>query len=409
MLGSLGVTEEALKDFAIRVYGRLTEGCFRRLVNLLVFALFRSKGSPKSWEDIADWSSFGEKYQWLSDAARDETIGPAFSSALEGVEKIVRNSDAHTDFELLEGGIRFTQTNFSKREKTEKVFSDEEFGDLIVELLRTLMSLSVAAQMFQCDHMIEIGADLADEPVPEVLRPLYLELFLAVTGLAEPEVVEDGGYVTVYASVPEYQAPGSLYDYVKNLFFVAFLYPEAEEFGLEVSYLGEPHSSLAVPAAGIMAVKDTPEHLQVPKSLELLLRARASSVTLSERIEDEKLRDLGFGAGCANLYGHLSDTIELIQQDGMGAVPELRRSLEYLDALEKALLIPKEISPEVKATRSELISAVEDVAYLYKTMMRVSRGVLTEQAVGRATKRYDRGAAKIQEFARTFSFSGRLL
>jgi hypothetical protein len=49
------------------------------------------------------------------------------------------------------------------------------------------------------------------------------------------------------------------------------------------------------------------------------------------------------------------------------------------------------------------------VAHLYKTMVRVSRGVLDQSAVGRGTKRYDRGASKIGEFARTLSFSGRLL
>lgn len=413
MLGSPGVTEEALKDFAIGVYGRLTEGCFKRVVNLLVFAMFRSKGSSKSWEDISDWSSFGEKYQWLSDAAggeaRDETAHPAFSTALEGVEKVVRNSDAHTEFELLEDGIRFIQTNFNKREKTEKVFSDEEFGDLLVELVRTLMSLSVAAQMFQCDHMGEIGADLAEEPTPEALRPLYLELFLAVTGLVEPEVLEESGGVTVRAAVPEYQVPGSLYDYMKNLIFVAFLYPEAEAFSLEVSYLGEPHSSLSVPAASMLALKDASGHLEFPKALGLLLSARASSVTLSERTDEDKLQDLGFGAGCAVLYDHLVHNMQLIERDRLEAVPELQRSLDSLNAFKKALLIPQAVDPEVKTTRSELISAVDDVAHLYKTMVRVSRGVLDQSAVGRATKRYDRGAFKIEEFARTFSFSGRLL
>jgi hypothetical protein len=409
MLGSPSVTDEALKDFAIRVYGRLTEGCFRRAVNLLVFAMFRAKGSTKSWEDIADWSSFGEKYQWLSDSARDETAPPAFSSALEGVEKIVRNSDAHTDFELLEGGIRFIQTNFKKREKTEKVFSDEEFGDLLVELLRTLMSLSVAAQMFQCDHMDEIGADLAEDPTPEALRPLYLELFLAVTGLVEPEALEDGGDVTVRAAVPEYQVPGSLYDYMMNMIFIAFLYPEAEAYNLQVSYLGEPHSSLSVPAASMLALKDAPEHLEFPKALGILLSARASSVTLSERTDEEKLKDLGFGAGCAILHDHIAYTMQLMERDGMKAVPELQRSLESLKAFKRALLIPQALGPEAKSRRTKLISAIDDVAHLYKTMVRVSRGVLDQSAVGRGTKRYDRGASKIGEFARTLSFSGRLL
>ena len=271
MLLTPGLAEEALKDFVVRAYGRLTEGCFRRAVNLLVFAMFRSKGSPKSWEDVSDWSSFGQKHQWLSDAARDT---PAFSSALEGVEKIVRNSDAHTDFEMFEGGIRFVQTDFKRRTKIEKTFTDEELGGLVVNLLRTVMSLAVAAQMFQCDHWCEIGAGLAEQPTPEGLRPLYLELFLAVTGLVEPEALEEGGGVTVRAAVPEYQAPGSLYDYVKNLIFVAYLYPEAQTLGLEISYLGEPHSSLSVPASSVRALEDAPEHLEFPKALGLLLSAR---------------------------------------------------------------------------------------------------------------------------------------
>lgn len=409
MLDSPGVTEEALLNFAIGVYGRLAEGCFRRTVNLLVFAMFLSRGYCKSWEDISDWSSFGEKYQWLRDAARNETAPSAFSSALEGVEKIVRNSDAHTEFELLEGGIRFIQTNFHKREKTQKVFSHEEFGDLLVDLLRTLMSLSVSAQMFQCDHMGEIGADLAEDPTPEDLRPFYLELFLAVTGLVEPEVLEDSGEVTVHAAVPEYQVPGSLYDYAKNLMFVAFLYPEVERFSLEVSYLGEPHSSLSVPAASILALKDTPEHLEFPRTLGFLLSARASSVTLSERTNEGKLKDLGFGAGCATLSARLAQDMQVIEREGMGAVPELQRSLASLDAFKEMLFIPRATDPEVENTRSELISAVDDVAHLYKTMTRVSRGVLDRSAVDRATKRYDRGVSKVEELASTFSFSGRLL
>lgn len=406
MLLTPGLTEEALKDFVVRAYGRLTEGCFRRAVNLLVFAMFRSKGSPKSWEDVSDWSSFGQKHQWLSDAARDE---PAFSSALEGVEKIVRNSDAHTDFEMFGGGIRFIQTDFKRRKKIEKTFTDEELGDLVVDLLRTVMSLAVAAQMFQCDHMVEIGTGLAEEPTPQELRPLYLKLFLAVTGLVEPEALEEGLGVAVRAAVPEYQAPGSLDDYVKTLIFVAFLYPEAETLGLEISNLGEPHSSLSVPASSIRALRDAPEHLEFPRALGLLLSARTSSVTLSERTDEEKLKDLGFGAGCATLYDHLARNMRLIENDGLEAVPKLRRSLEGLDAFKRALLIPREVGPRAKTSRSELISAVDDVAHLYKTMVRVSRSVLDEQSVGRATRRYDRGVARIEEFVRIFSFSGRLL
>lgn len=136
---------------------------------------------------------------------------------------------------------------------------------------------------------------------------------------------------------------------------------------------------------------------------------RASSVTLTERTDEEKLKDLGFGAGCATVYDHLAQNMQLIEKDGLEAVPELRRSLEGLGAFKRALLMPREVGSRAKASRSELISAVDDVAHLYKTMVRVSRGVLDQQAVGRATRRYDRGVARIEQFARIHSFSGRLL
>jgi hypothetical protein len=177
---------------------------------------------------------------------------------------------------------------------------------------------------------------------------------------------------------------------MKNMIFIAFLYPEADAYNLQISYLGEPHSSLSVPAASMVALKDAPEHLEFPKALGLLLSARASSVTLSERTDEEKLKDLGFGAGCAVLYDHLAHNVQLIERDGMEAVPELQRSLECLHAFKEALLIPQALDPEPKNTRSKLISSVDDVAHLYKTMVRVSRGTLDQPAVGRGTKRYDR-------------------
>jgi hypothetical protein len=138
-----------------------------------------------------------------------------------------------------------------------------------------------------------------------------------------------------------------------------------------------------VPAASMLALKDAPEHLEFPKALGILLSARASSVTLSERTDEEKLKDLGFGAGCAILHDHIAYTMQLMERDGMKAVPELQRSLESLKAFKRALLIPQALGPEAKSRRTKLISAIDDVAHLYKTMVRVSRGVLDQSAVGR--------------------------
>jgi hypothetical protein len=141
----------------------------------------------------------------------------------------------------------------------------------------------------------------------------------------------------------------------------------------------------------------------------LLLSSQAGSETLPKRTGEEKLEELGFSMGSATVHDHLDQTMRLIEREGLGAIPRLREDLEYLEEFKKALLVPRDVGPETEARRDELLSAVDDAAHLYRTMVTVGRGVLPEEAVGRATRRYKRSAAKIERFAKTFPFSGRLL
>lgn len=350
IVGNSDLPDDAARDFVTQVYGRLTEGCFRRVTNLLLFAMFVTKDAPKDWEDVSDWASFGTKHQWLVDAG-DEA---AFRAALEGVDTIVRNSDAHCELYFLEDGVRFVQTNFRARTKEEKVFTDEELSRLVADLVRTVMSLSLAAQLFQTDNISEISGDLFSVEMPNKLRRLYLELFLAVTGLLKPEVSEEGTLLAVRASVPPYQPPAALIDYVKTLFFVLELYPKAENLSLEVSWLGEWHCSLGAPAERLAAFKDMPEHLAFPKALALLLSTNASSTALPERSEEEKLRELGFGMGCATIYRHVAETAQVIDSRLQQASPRLREALQYLDGFKEAIMLPQSVSQEAKERRMSL-------------------------------------------------------
>lgn len=404
ILATPDLPDDAVRDFVVQAYGRLTEGCFRRVTNLLLFAMFVAKSSPKGWEDVSDWAGFGEKHQWLADAG-DE---PAFRAALEGVEAIVRNSDAHSDMHFLDDGVRFVQTNFRTRIKEEKVFTDEELGRLVEDLTRTILSLSVGAQLFQVDNIREISGDLFSVETPRGLRGLYLELFLAVTGLLEPETTEEDGAVTVRAAVPPYQPPADLSEYVKTLFFVREFHPEAEEVALEVNWLGEWHCSLRAQAARLDAFKETPEHLAVPRTLAFLFATRTSSAALPERSDEEKLRELGFGMGCATAYAYMAETMREIELGLPVATPRARQALEYLNELRGALSMPQDVSREAEACRDELLRALGDIAHLYRTIVRVDRGMFDSQAIGRAERRYNRGADKVMRFAQTFPFSGRL-
>jgi len=254
-----GLPVDALRTFLIGVYGDLTEGCFKHVTNLLLFGMFVCKGSPRTWEDISDWSTFGAKYQWLKDAGDD----PAWVAALDGVETIVRNSDAHHEYELLDGGVRFVHRDPRSRTTTEKVVNDEEFGELVRKILRTILSLSVAAQLFQCDHIQEISSDLYSVETPRLLRPTYLQLLLGIVGLLDPEVAEEDENVQVRAVATPYRPPSSTEEYIKGLFFIQKLYPEATEVSLEIEAQGEWYCSLRAQTKSIDALVRKPDEAEL--------------------------------------------------------------------------------------------------------------------------------------------------
>ncbi len=112
-------------------------------------------------------------------------------AALDGVETIVRNSDVHHEYKHLDGGVRFIHRDPCSKTVTEKVMNDEEFGELVRKIVRTVLSFSVAAQLFQCDHIRKISSDLYGVETPRVLCPTYLQLLLGLVGA--PGAQDRGG------------------------------------------------------------------------------------------------------------------------------------------------------------------------------------------------------------------------
>jgi hypothetical protein len=186
------------------------------------------------------------------------------------------------------------------------------------------------------------------------------------------------------------------------------MHPKAEELMLEVSWLGEWHCSLRASADKLDVFKEMPEHLAVPRTLALLFSTTTSSVALPERSDEDKLRDLGFGMGCAAAYVYMAQTMREIESGLSDATPRMTKALQYLEEFKEALMVPRDLSKEAKARRDELLRALGDVGHLYRTIVRVDRGMLDAQAVGRAQRRYHRGTEKVRRFSKMFPFSGRL-
>jgi hypothetical protein len=403
LLQTPGVSDDALRTLLLDTYKNLTEGGFRHVANLFLFALFLQTGSPKSWEDIANWTTFGEKHQWLTNW-EDE---PAITAALEGVEMIVRNSDAHCTYEHLEGGVRLVHTNFRQHTKTERVLDDEELGDLVTDLMRTVLSLSVAAQLFQTDHMGEISTELYEVSTHRALRPTFLQLFLGIFGLVNPSVKVEGSKIEVRASVAEYLTLSPVEEYLKSLFFIGTLYRESEEVELVVEHRSEWHTSIRAPVERLWAVIRNASPATI---LALLLSAEVSSAETRARTDDEKLQQIALAVGSRLLVHHLVTEVKpLFFSVDSKAADSLRRAVEMLDEFKKALLIPSEIGEDFKRQRDRFISAVDDIRRFIVTNHRVRIGVLKDaQAITRAQRHYQSGASAINEIASTSAVPNQL-
>ena len=398
LLEAPGLPEDALRTFLVGAYADLTEGCFKHVTNLLLFAMFVCKGSPRTWEDISDWSTFGTKHQWLKGAG-DE---PAWVAALDGVEDIVRNSAAHREYELLEDGIRFVQKNLRDRTvEREKVMSNEEFGDIVRRLVRTILSLSVAAQLFQCDHIREIFSDLYCVETPSVLRPTYLQLLLGIVGLLKPEIVAEGKEVRVRAVATPYRATSTVEEYVKGLFFIQKIYPEAEEASLEVESQGEWYCSMRAPTKSIDAVVHKPDE---PRMVQLLLTSDISLIGQSERSDEEKLVELGLSLGSRLVVACLKEVVEDLAKPVWppDLDKKLRRAVEFLKGMEDALLLPLDVSPKAKRRRIDFVDAMKEVRRFFSTVLR-SRGrrLGDATAINRANSRYVKALNRIDSLVNT--------
>ncbi len=391
LLNTPGLPIDALRTFLIGVYGSLTEGCFRHVTNLLLFGMFVCKGSPRTWEDISDWSTFGEKCQWLKDAG-DE---PAWVAALDGVETIVRNSDAHHEYEHLDGGVRFIHRDPRSRSVTEKVVNDEEFGHLVRKIVRTILSLSVAAQLYQCDHIREISSELYSVETPRAVRPTYLQLLLGILGLIEPEIAVEGKEVRVRTVATPYRPPSAVEEYLKGLIVIQKLYPEAEEVSLEVQAQGEWYCSMRAPTTSIDAIVRNPDE---PRALQLLLTSNMSLVGRPQRSDGEKLVELGLSLGSRLVV------VELREVVGDLANPtwppdldkKLRHAVDFLKGMEDALLVPLEAPQEAKRQRDEFVDAMKEVRRFFSTVLR-SRGRRfgDAAAISRGNRRYVKALNRI--------------
>lgn len=148
-----GAPLKLLMRKALGWYKDLSEGIFRDVSSVLIKSLFISNGTVKGDEEILDWMSFPDKLNMLQQKAEILTVG---------VEKVVRHSEAHFDFDINEQDQTIVVRNkitksggTPQRELGARVFSYEEFFDLLVLLMETDSAMAAGFSLFVANHNCE--------------------------------------------------------------------------------------------------------------------------------------------------------------------------------------------------------------------------------------------------------------
>lgn len=241
------------------IYGGLTESVWRRLINLVIYAMFVAKGNERSYSDISEWSQFGDKVTWL-----EEAHDPRFDSALAGISRVCRNGDAHGDVEVRGDRVIFTstRTESGRRHKQIAEFTEDELVDLMLDTFSTCWALSAATSIFQIEHLEDLRPDLVGLDFTLGFRISVVRMLLGLWHLTETDITLRDDTVVIVASVDQATLDRDPAHYIPAMLVMADGLPTVDRIVLEIAHAGETLCRVEMPAAILRRFKDAPEEVR---------------------------------------------------------------------------------------------------------------------------------------------------
>lgn len=144
-----------LFDIAVHIYQRFSEGTFKNLLTVLLFAERLTEGGSPDYDEIKR-RNFGPKVKRLKPSQpkslADSSV-PLIADFVDDLEMYVRHADAHCDFELKQDRILVNERDHqTKRIVAIHEYGMEEFITLIRRLMEAVSSILIGIICFQIEH-----------------------------------------------------------------------------------------------------------------------------------------------------------------------------------------------------------------------------------------------------------------
>lgn len=142
---SYSKNEKMIVRNALKWYKDLSEGVYRDISSLLIACSYIIDKKEIDYEYVFEWMGFSDKLDFIEKKKKLN-----FHKLTDGVEKILRHSEAHVDFKIDDVNNVIVFRNKVTKEKTIKeiTFSYEEFFKLQSKLQETIYSIISGLDLF---------------------------------------------------------------------------------------------------------------------------------------------------------------------------------------------------------------------------------------------------------------------
>lgn len=267
-----GLSRETRRMQLKDAYDNIAELVWRRPISLPLYAVLVLEGSVLSYQEIAEYTTFGEKVDWLKQ--RQST---RYVVALEGVSVLIRNAGSHGGVDVSGDKIRLSNINPRTKCKTEEQLTDEQFEARTRKMLDTCIALRTALDVFFIENWSVFQEDIhrALLAAPRLMIQNMKTTF-GLWHLVQPHVELDGRTLRAHATVSSNGPVRSCRDYTSLCPVFAGLLPSASDVDFQVMRGDDPLCRIQ---SSLQPVREFERSTASTKDVMLLPALYALSIT----------------------------------------------------------------------------------------------------------------------------------
>jgi hypothetical protein len=238
------LSDESQRQAVVSTYQRFLEGIWRPLAHILLQIADVAAAKRETYEPLSQKAALLTIYERLA-AQPDQR----YKDATSGVNRELRNAEAHADIDYTGDGVEFTTGNRASGFGRAKLLDAHLLG-VLADLVQTCAVVSAALQVLYLESRVDTFATIERDPqrFAPLLRPAA-EAFLSLVDLSVLSLRSSEGDLEIRASVTGVNSSPTPDRYLQGIAALAPVLTPVETFRLQVEHRGEVHWCFSVSAS----------------------------------------------------------------------------------------------------------------------------------------------------------------